>query len=186
MRRSQILEAAAICFARNGFSRTTMDDVVRESGLSKGSLYRFFASKDEVLLSIFDEFEKHTLAVLEEDAEEASALERLNRCGQAAVGLLASQSELRNTWIDFFSLPASRKRLQEMYRHARRQLSRVIRQGIDSGEINSVDPAAVAAGILGTIEGLLLQAIVDSEFNPRPHWTGMWNLLETGLRRTEK
>ena len=38
-RRAQILQAALTCFARKGYHLTTMDDIVAESGLSKGSLY---------------------------------------------------------------------------------------------------------------------------------------------------
>ena len=42
-RRRQILDAAARCFARDGFHRTSMQDIVRESGISAGLVYRYFA-----------------------------------------------------------------------------------------------------------------------------------------------
>ena len=38
-RRAQIRQATAACMARNGYDRTTMDDIARECGLSKGALY---------------------------------------------------------------------------------------------------------------------------------------------------
>ena len=47
VRRAQILDAAQTCLARSGYHLTTMDDVVRESGLSKGSLYWHFDSKED-------------------------------------------------------------------------------------------------------------------------------------------
>jgi AcrR family transcriptional regulator len=44
-RREQVLQAAWACFSRNGFHATTMADVIAESGLSAGAVYRYFDSK---------------------------------------------------------------------------------------------------------------------------------------------
>jgi len=44
-RRDQILAATARCFGRDGFHRTSMQDIVRESGISAGLVYRYFAGK---------------------------------------------------------------------------------------------------------------------------------------------
>ncbi|MEV6210808.1 TetR/AcrR family transcriptional regulator [Kitasatospora sp. NPDC051914] len=54
-RRRQILDGAARCFARNGFHATSMQDVLRESGLSAGAVYRYFASKEEIVAAIAGE-----------------------------------------------------------------------------------------------------------------------------------
>ncbi|OHV35165.1 MULTISPECIES: TetR/AcrR family transcriptional regulator [Pseudofrankia] len=51
-RRQQILAAAARCFTRAGFHRTTVADIVAESGLSAGLLYRYFADKDAIVAAI--------------------------------------------------------------------------------------------------------------------------------------
>ncbi|RKW70402.1 TetR/AcrR family transcriptional regulator [Galactobacter caseinivorans] len=48
-RRLQIAEAALRCFARNGFVATSMTDIIRESGLSAGSIYSHFDSKAELV-----------------------------------------------------------------------------------------------------------------------------------------
>ena len=53
-RRSQILTAATAVFARLGFHPARMDDIARESRLSKGALYLYFKSKDDLLISIFE------------------------------------------------------------------------------------------------------------------------------------
>ena len=47
--RSQLLEAAARVFARQGYSGTKIQDIVREAGLSTGAVYGRFKSKDELL-----------------------------------------------------------------------------------------------------------------------------------------
>jgi len=50
-RRRQILEAAWTCFQKEGLHVTTMDDIIRSSGLSAGAVYSYFASKDELILA---------------------------------------------------------------------------------------------------------------------------------------
>src|ERR1700742_4519168 len=54
-RREQILSAAKRCFVRNGFHETSMQDLFAEAGLSAGAVYRYSASKDEVILAIAQE-----------------------------------------------------------------------------------------------------------------------------------
>src|SRR5271166_1320158 len=54
-RRDQILSAAKRCFLRDGFHATSMQDLFAEAGLSSGAVYRYFASKDEVIIAIAEE-----------------------------------------------------------------------------------------------------------------------------------
>ena len=51
-RRRQIMDAAIRCFAREGFHRTTMQDIFRETGLSAGAIYRYFKSKEDIVAAI--------------------------------------------------------------------------------------------------------------------------------------
>ena len=53
-RRTQILDAAVRCFARTGYYATTIEDVVRETGLSRGALYLYLPSKEALYLAISD------------------------------------------------------------------------------------------------------------------------------------
>ena len=51
-RREQILAAARACFLRNGLHTTSMQDLIREAGLSVGAVYRYFKSKNEIINAI--------------------------------------------------------------------------------------------------------------------------------------
>jgi AcrR family transcriptional regulator len=53
-RRSEIIEAARACFARNGFRGTTLQEILAESGLSAGCVYNYFQSKNELMLAVAD------------------------------------------------------------------------------------------------------------------------------------
>ena len=48
-RRRQIIDAAFTCFTAKGYTRTSMTDIIRESGLSSGSIYSHFSGKSDIL-----------------------------------------------------------------------------------------------------------------------------------------
>ncbi|MEU6956435.1 TetR/AcrR family transcriptional regulator [Streptomyces sp. NPDC045714] len=69
-RRRQILDGAARCFARNGFHGTSMQDVLKEVGLSAGAVYRYFPGKEDIIAAITQE----TFAAIRGAFEEASRM----------------------------------------------------------------------------------------------------------------
>lgn len=65
-RRAEILGAAKRCFVRDGFHATSMQDVFAESGLSAGAVYRYFPSKDAMILAIAGQNIEDVLALIRE------------------------------------------------------------------------------------------------------------------------
>ena len=57
-RRSQILEAALVCFAKRGFHQTSMHDISAEAGVSVGLIYRYFENKEAVISAMADRHKK--------------------------------------------------------------------------------------------------------------------------------
>jgi TetR/AcrR family transcriptional regulator, repressor for uid operon len=51
-RKNRIMDAAERCFVRNGFHKSTMQDVAAECGMSPGNLYRYFPSKDAIVAGL--------------------------------------------------------------------------------------------------------------------------------------
>jgi TetR/AcrR family transcriptional regulator, transcriptional repressor of aconitase len=51
-RRQQIIDAARARFASHGFARTSIADIMSESGLSNGAIYRYFSNKDEIIVAV--------------------------------------------------------------------------------------------------------------------------------------
>ena len=72
-RRDQILGAARRCFLRDGFHSTSMQDLFAEAGLSAGAVYRYFASKDEVIVAIAEENMREVLVTVHELATGTAA-----------------------------------------------------------------------------------------------------------------
>jgi AcrR family transcriptional regulator len=54
-KRQDILDAAMICFTKKGFELSSIDDIRVQSGVSKGTIYNYFKSKDEIYLELFNQ-----------------------------------------------------------------------------------------------------------------------------------
>lgn len=55
VRRRQILDAAGVVFGRDGFTASRIADIAAEAGVAQGTIYRFFSSKEDLALALFDE-----------------------------------------------------------------------------------------------------------------------------------
>jgi len=53
-RMQEIMEAAVRCFAKKGYDKTKMEDIVKESGLTKGGIYWYYKSKREIFMALLD------------------------------------------------------------------------------------------------------------------------------------
>lgn len=74
-RREQIMAAAVKLFARQGFARTTTKEIAQEAGLSEGTIYKYFASKQELLSAFIAQAGVETLRPLLEGREGESEAE---------------------------------------------------------------------------------------------------------------
>src|SRR3990172_2311484 len=63
--RRRLMEAARRLFTRSGYERTTVDEVAREAGYSKGAYYFHFAAKEDVLFALVNEWVEHRSRLLD-------------------------------------------------------------------------------------------------------------------------
>src|ERR1044072_2436587 len=76
-RRSQILDAALICFAKRGFHQTSMHDISAEAGISVGLIYRYFENKEAVISAMADRHKEEICDLLERARQAPTLLESL-------------------------------------------------------------------------------------------------------------
>jgi len=76
-RRSQILDAAVVCFAKHGFHQASMHDISAEAGISVGLIYRYFENKEAVIAAMADRHKNEIQEVLERAREAPTLLESL-------------------------------------------------------------------------------------------------------------
>jgi AcrR family transcriptional regulator len=184
VRRAQILEAALHCFATRGYHTATMEDLVRASGLSKGALYWHFSSKEEVFLALFDLYVEEVFEAWSRlETEGRSCFEVLRGLGEISVDRFASDPIIRGVWREFLSQPSARVRYASALRQSRDRLTALVVRGIARGELRDLDPEGIAAALTAAIEGTLLQAMVDPDFDAKAHLPVLWEGIDRGYLR---
>lgn len=160
-----------------------MDDLVRASGLSKGSLYWHFTSKVEVFLGVFDLIVERIARGLDEiEAESGSVPEAL--CAQCAlmVETLSGERTLLFAWSEFLTHPEARRRMAEIYRWSRQRFADEIARGVERGQIRREAAEGLPSTLTALVEGTLIQAMMDEGFDPRTALAASWDVLFQGIR----
>ncbi|MFF2146594.1 TetR/AcrR family transcriptional regulator [Kitasatospora sp. NPDC058190] len=70
-----VLDAAYRCFARNGYRRTTISDIVEEAGMSRPTVYKYVGNKDEAVVKVVESLLERSLTAAQEAAAAADAPE---------------------------------------------------------------------------------------------------------------
>lgn len=167
-RKSQILDAAMETFAEKGFHKTRMADIAESSGLSKGSLYWYFDSKDAIILKLIDrvfEFEIKDLTALLTD--ERSAEERIyiytERGGQDIIKMLKWMPLVYDFLALAFRQETIKHAIQRYYKKNLDLLVALIQQGIDSEEFRPNGALEAANAIGAIIEGTVMLWLFDPD-----------------------
>ena len=164
--RDQILNAATRLIHVQGYQSTSLDDVLRESGVGKGNFYYYFKSKEDLGYAIIDRIRRAFIerglgpAFADTDADPVGQLhaffdrvldsQRQRNCvGGCAMGNLAS--ELSDVHEGF------RRQLAGIFDAYRDHLAEAIRRGQQSGRLRAdADAARVAQFLVGALEGAIL------------------------------
>jgi AcrR family transcriptional regulator len=161
-RKTQILDAAAAVFASKGFHQARMDDIVSESGLSKGAIYWYFKSKNDLVMAIAERFfdqEMGYLADLLSDKSQSVA-QRLQRANHHFVESTLHARDLLPLFYEFYALGAREETVRPFFRKYiqgfRAVLVPLFQEGIERGELRPVNPEAAFLAYSAMFEGLVL------------------------------
>lgn len=184
-RKTQIINAAEGVFTEKGFDQARMDDIAEETGLSKGTLYLYFKSKDELIIAILDRmFEREFKRFDSLNLNELSASDAIWKITNLLAKDMLSLQRLIPIVYQFLALAFRNKHVQQALKkyinHYVDVLVPIIQRGIDTGEFRPVDAREVAIAMGAMIEGTLLLWVYDrSLVKPDYHiHSGMKLLLE--------
>ncbi len=190
-RKKQIIDAAEEVFTQKGFDQARMDDIAEETGLSKGTLYLYFKSKDDLITAILDRMFQYEFRQFEAlKLAEISAVDAIWKITELLTKDILGLQRLMPIIYQFLALAFRNKHVQLALKKYINQyvdiLVPILQRGIDSGEFRQVDARETAIAMGAMLEGTLLLWVYDKSLvKPEYHIrSGMKLLLEGVQART--
>ena len=185
-RKTQIIQAALEVFIEKGYDAANVADVAQKAGVSQGTIYHYFPSKDDLFWAAYEAWEvqslygeiQQALDASQSPTEQLRALAKIvgERMKQAAAMLPAN--------VEFWShLPRNesvRRGFQRLFATMRGQLAGIIREGINQGEFIEVNVEETASLLIAAFDGLILQWLADPQ---QVNWPSISQTLSHVLLR---
>ncbi|MFM8562233.1 MAG: TetR/AcrR family transcriptional regulator [Solirubrobacterales bacterium] len=164
-KRRQILDAAVLVFAREGFHGCRVSDIADEAGVAYGLVYHYFSSKDEILDTLFLERWNLLLeAIAAVDSGDLPPREKLYEIASFIVESYRHDPELMKVIIVEVTRAANSfgRRHLEKIREAYALIAGIVAQAQEAGELrDDITPDFAAMAFYGTIEQVLTGWIFD-------------------------
>ena len=170
-RREAIMESAQELFFDKGFNATTMDEIAQKAELSKGTLYLYFTSKEELYVNVMSEGLNILFNRLKEAFEQdLPPDQKLRKLGEVYYRYYLDYREYSR--IFFFlehrdvSKQLPRELIQESMDKGKRffqLIAEIIQQGVEEGIFAPIDPRKAAVAFWGATSGTLL--LFEEELN---------------------
>ncbi len=188
-RENQILRAAVRAFSLHGYHDCTVARVAREAGVADGTLYLYFRSKEDLLVSAF----RHVLGgILDRLDREMSAatdpVERLRRLVELHLQVMEDDPELAS-FLQFQLRqpdPAIRRAISDPLRAYARRIERAVDDGKASGVLRSEVPTrAVRRVLFGAIDETVSAWLLHGRDSPLRARAGpILDIVLNGVRST--
>lgn len=154
-RRLELVDIAASVFARKGYHATSIDDLVEATGLKRGGLYHYIASKEDLLIAAHERFIEPLLANARAiAAEDLSAEEALRRLAHALMHDITVYQDQVTVFLHEWRAIEDRPEWQYV-REGRREFEEIIqsilRRGHEEGQFEVPEPRLTCLGFLGML-----------------------------------
>ena len=154
-----ILASALSVMTKKGYYNSTMDDIVKESKMSKGAIYHYFSSKKEVYLGVIDYWEeKYTDIMAKEINKQKTAMKSLKALFKT-FGVQMQKDPTPYECLPIFrSISRNDKEfknaMQKVYNRFQKAIELIIETGVKNKEFKRVDPKTAALALILNIEGI--------------------------------
>lgn len=190
-KKHEILTAAMRIFAKKGVANTTMSDVAEAAGIGKGTIYEYFKNKDDIFAEAF----RHFMDVMENIMAKRlfklqDPIEKLEEMILGWIESIQSHSfEFMEILMDFWAEGVRHKEkttvfdLNKIYYEYRAMIVGILEDGISGGSIKKVNTKITASIIIGSIDGIMLQWILDNDvFDLNEAADVLYKTIITGLK----
>ncbi len=173
-KKQYILETAKKVFVEKGYKNVTMKDIVEACDISRGGLYLYFSSTEELLLAVLQQDAEELDDVFTESIEEDSAADILTLfLKEQKKELLRKRNNLTMAVYEYAFENREKKdqMLRRQFDAGVRVLEKLIESGIASGEFYCENPRGAANNIMYVLEGMkinsqtmgITEAMVDEQ-----------------------
>ncbi|WP_342505357.1 TetR/AcrR family transcriptional regulator [Sporosarcina sp. FSL K6-2383] len=163
----QIVDAAVVVIAENGFHQAQVSKIAKEAGVADGTIYLYFKNKEDILISVFREkmaiFVNNVEVILKKDIGTSEKLFRmidnhfrvLHEDRQLAI---VTQLELRQSNKEL------RFRINEVLREYLMLLDAILKEGIENGVLNAeLDIRLARQMVFGTIDETITSWVMNDQ-----------------------
>lgn len=166
-RREEILEAASQCFIEKGIHKANMQEICRAASLSPGQLYRFFKSKDAIILALAEQ-ERQAVAGLIEYIRnnEANVAGALHTIVSDLIPEITDSTYARMS-IEFVGEAGRNEDVANLFVKIEKDLRMCLEQAIKTSQKagsvkKSVDPPSATTAILSLFDGLSVRSSFET------------------------
>ena len=157
--RDRILRSALEVFARKGYHRAIVDDIVRASGTSKGAVYHHFTNKEAVFLALVDDFAVQLAAAVSEAiAARHGALAKVESALRAVLETFGRNRDLaRLILLEAVSLgPTYAAKREEVHARFAALIRGYLDEAVAEGSIPPIDTRVATLAWLGAVNEVVL------------------------------
>ncbi len=161
----QIIDAAVIVIAENGYHQAQVSKIAKQAGVADGTIYLYFKNKEDILISVFNEKMAVFIESLQDIIENGNtSKDKLSRMIENHVNVLATdrylatvtQLELRQSNKDL------RLKINSVLREYLQLLDQILIEGMLSGEFNqTMDVRLARQMVFGTIDETITSWVMN-------------------------
>lgn len=163
----QIIDAAVIVIAENGYHQAQVSKIAKQAGVADGTIYLYFKNKEDILISLFQDKMGLFVEIIEKEiAGKETAAEKLLTLIENHFKMLAddphlaivTQLELRQSNKDL------RLKINEVLKGYLRVVDKILIEGIENGEFSSaLDIRLARQMIFGTIDETVTTWVMNDQ-----------------------
>lgn len=185
-RRQQILDAAVVSFARLGFHETTLEHIREEAGLSRGAVYHYFKSKDEIIAALQEEWGRgdrpdlQAAARIDDPMASLQSLTDSLKNRQKHPGFAAGNRLGIFLWAEALLNQGILERQLSLTNPWRDEIQALIGRAQKTGRFTEdVDPEGISILVVAAYIGLYVQSAWESRIPSEKGWDALDALLKS-------
>ncbi|MDD6211698.1 MAG: TetR/AcrR family transcriptional regulator [Clostridiales bacterium] len=184
--KSKIIEAAWKLFHENGYEETTIEDIIAQSGISKGTFYHYFSGKDSLLSSLSDIFDSYYEELILELDDQMNTVDKLITLCCRAHQMIGERIQL-NLLSSLYSsqvVTKGDKHLLNQNRYYYKLVQQLADEGIRRGEIRSDLSVFEVAKIFSMCERAIIYdyCICEASYDLGEYTSTVIPILLEGIR----